>query len=325
MKFSRKKLPAPSLITLPLLFVASALLSHCNVRQSDLDVLRSQNDSLTNAIKEKDAELKQYKQSNVRIRNSAINQLTSGFTQETYDVYISYPNNYQDSGKKYPVLVVLDAEVNFGAVNYIAQRLTKDNLMPEIFIVGIAYPGETDDDTYYSLRCRDFTPTVDKRFEQAHKNYRSGSGGAENFVSFLSLELFPFLNANYPIQEEGRSIYGHSFGGLFGFHVLLNHPDLFENYLLLSPSLWWDQRKLLKSVRADPSVASKGLRLYVSTGALEGNMVADHLEMVNKLKHLYPDRIVINSEILDRETHRTIFGRGVTNGLRFFYARSKAN
>jgi uncharacterized protein len=304
-------------IKLSMLLLMSILLSNCSVKQSDFDKLKSENDSLIQSLSKKDADM-----SNVRIKNTVTNELASTYTKTIYDVYISYPNNYKNSGKKYPVLVVLDAEVNFGAVSYIAQRLIKDELMPELFIVGIAYQGELEEDAYYSLRSRDFTPTTDKTQEQRHKEkFESGTGEAENFVKFLSLELFPYLTSNYPIKTEGKSIYGHSFGGLFGFHVLLNHPMLFDNYLLLSPSLWWNQRNILKDVKLSSFTGSKQLKLYVGTGALEGNMIDDHLEMVNILKHFKTDSLLMKSEILDQETHRTVFGRGFTNGLRFIYAK----
>jgi uncharacterized protein len=303
-------------ITAKLFFLlfASILVSNCGVKQSDFDKLKSKNDSLVQQLANEDA--------NVKIKNSAVNKLTSKYTGETYDIYISYPDNYKNSGKKYPVLVALDAEVNFGAVSYISQRLTKDELIPELFIVGVAYQGDTDEDTYYSLRSRNFTPTTDKAQEERHKNkFKSGTGGAENFVKFLSLELFPYLTNNYPIKNEDRTIYGHSFGGLFGTHVLINHPTLFDNYLLLSPSLWWNQKATLKDLEQNPSISSKQIKVYIGIGALEDSMVDDHLNMARILKKNNPDNSNIKSEILDYETHRTIFGRGFTNGLRFLYAR----
>jgi uncharacterized protein len=297
-----------------LLLFTSILISNCVVKQSDFDKLKSINDSLAQLLARKDT--------NVRIKNSVVNLLTSKYTGETYDIYISYPNNYKNSGEKYPVLVALDAEVNFGAISYISQRLTKDELIPELFVVGVAYQGDTDEDTYYSLRSRDFTPTKDKAQEERHKDkFKSGTGGGENFVKFLSLELLPYLTSNYPIKNEGRTIYGHSFGGLFGTHVLINHPTLFDNYLLLSPSLWWNQKATLKQLEQNPSISSKQIKVYIGTGALEDNMVDDHLNMARVLKRSNPGNSNIKSEILDYETHRTIFGRGFTNGLRFLYAR----
>jgi predicted alpha/beta superfamily hydrolase len=305
-------------IRIALLLLSILLLTTCGVRQSEFDALKSKNDSLVKVLTQGDT--------NVVIKNSLVNTLPSRYTGETYDLYISYPTDYRTSGKTYPVLVVLDAEVNFGAVNYICQRLIMDELIPELFIVGIAYQGDTDEDTYYSLRARDFTPTADRAQEERQKNrYRSGTGGAENFVKFLSLELFPHLARKYPISDDDRTLYGHSFGGLFGTHLLINHPTLFDNYLLLSPSLWWNQKAIMNKAEKNHSVSANQIKLYMGTGALENSMVDDHLAMVRILKRNDPDGLIVKSEILDHETHRSIFGRGFTNGLRFLYAKDGHN
>ncbi len=293
-----------------LLLLTSLLLLNCRGGQSDVDKLKSQNDSLVQLLVRESSE--------VSLKNSAVKELKSTYTGEIYDVYISYPGNYKNSGKTYPALLVLDAEVNFGATTYISQRLTKDELIPEHFIIGIAYKGDTEEDTYYSLRAQDFTPTSDTTQENHNKNkYKSGTGGAENFVKFLSLELFPFLESTYPIKKEGKTIYGHSFGGLFGTHVLLNHPTLFDNYLLLSPSLWWNEKVIFKDLVQNTSGPSK-TKIYMATGSLEQHMVDDHLAMARFLQKRNSN---IKSEILDQETHRSIFGRGFTNGLRFLYSK----
>lgn len=297
-----------------LLLLTVFFLSNCSVKQSDFDRLKLENDSLVRVLDEGD--------SNVRIKRSTVNKLTSKYTGETYDIYISYPDNYKNSSKKYSLLVGLDAEVNFGAISYISQRLIKDELIPELFVVGIAYQGDNDEDSYYSLRSKDFTPTVDKTQEERHKGkFKSGTGGAENFVKFLSLELFPYLTSNYPIKNENRTIYGHSFGGLFGTYVLLNHPTLFDNYLLLSPSLWWDKKVMLRNFERNRYSLSKQVKLYIGTGAFEDSMIDDHLGMIRLLKKYNSEDSNVKSEILDSETHRTIFGRGFTNGLRFLYAQ----
>src|SRR5437879_3514439 len=102
-------------------FVVSLLIFSCGARQSVVDKLKSENDSLVLALEQKEAH-----QQKVHINNTVIKELTSQYTKEAYDIYISYPRDYKNSGKKYPLLVVLDAEVNFGAVTYIAQRLIKD-------------------------------------------------------------------------------------------------------------------------------------------------------------------------------------------------------
>jgi hypothetical protein len=294
-----------------LLLVYLFLVSSC-VKKSKFEKLTSEKNSIQQTLNKE--------QENVRIKNSEVKALVSKHTEGKYDIYLSYPDNYKSSGSLYPVLVVLDAEVNFGAVTYIVQRLVKDKLIPEMFVVGIAYKGETNEEDYYSLRSRDFTPSTDKEQEQRHKDtFKFGTGGAENFVKFLSLELFPFLKNNYPIADKDKTIYGHSFGGLFGMHALINQPDLFDNYLLLSPSLWWNQSKILKDFESNPVIASRQLKLYMATGSMEDNMVNDHLEMAGILERVDSNKLKLKSEILENETHRTIFGRGFTNGLRFLY------
>ena len=250
----------------------------------------------------------------VQLKNTLVHPLTSAITKTDYDIYVSYPGDYKTSGEKYPLLVILDAEVNFGAVTYIVQRLVKDGLIPKLIVVGIAYRGETDEDTYYAIRGRDLTPTVD-----SEKQYRLGTGGAENFIKFISEELFPYLEKNFPIQHESKSLYGHSFGGLFGTHVILNHPSLFNNYLLLSPSLWWNSKNIMRNVKFDSAVNSQQIKLYMATGELEGAMATDQLKMIDMMKRLNSKNIKLKSEILDKETHRTVIGRGFTNGLRFVY------
>jgi predicted alpha/beta superfamily hydrolase len=285
------------------------LLSACNVKQSN-DQLQKQKDSLE-LIQSKKIE------GPVQLQHTLVHELTSVFTKTDYDVYISFPRGYDSAKGKFPVLVVLDAEVNFGAMTYIAQRLAKDELIPPLFVVGIAYRGETDEDTHYAIRGRDLTPTTDPE-----KQYRFGNGGAENFVKFISDELFPYLLANYPIQNDNKALYGHSFGGLFGTHVLLNHPTLFNNYLILSPSLWWNKKAIMTDVELDSSITRQHLKVYMATGALEGGMVGDQLKMVKTILALNSKNINIKSEILDNETHRTVIGRGFTNALRFVYSKN---
>jgi predicted alpha/beta superfamily hydrolase len=289
-------------ILLPVIFLFA-----CDNKQSNTNS-KKEGDSLALAT----SKIEQ----SVQLKNTLVHPLTSAFTNTDYDIYVSFPADYKNSGKKYPLLIVLDAEVNFGAVTYIVQRLVKDNLIPELIVVGIAYRGETDECTYYAIRGRDLTPTADPE-----KQYRLGTGGAENFVKFISEELFPYLYKNLPIQHESKALYVHSFGGLFGVYVLLNHPKMFDNYLLLSPSLWWNNKNIMKNVRLDSSIASLQIKLYMATGALEGAMVTDQLQMMSTVNRLNSKNIKIKSEILDQETHRTVIGRGFTNGLRFLYGK----
>ena len=66
-------------------------------------------------------------------------------------------------------------------------------------------------------------------------------GGADRFLEFIDGELKPWVNENFR-TEPFEILGGHSFGGLFAVHVMLNRPDSFDAYIAVSPSLWWDDR-----------------------------------------------------------------------------------
>ncbi len=104
---------------------------------------------------------------------------------------------------------------------------------------------------------------------------------------------------------------------------------MFGRYILLSPSLWWSDKAIFKELGPAPGSTSPA-RLYVATGQHENkkhhggqSMVDQHLEMVRLLQKVESSQLKIQSEILETETHRTIFGPGFTKGLRFVYSDSR--
>ena len=65
------------------------------------------------------------------------------------------------------------------------------------------------------------------------------SGGADKFLQFIETELMPEVEKRYRTQPF-RVLAGHSLGGLFAVHALSTRPGLFNAYVAVSPSLWWD-------------------------------------------------------------------------------------
>jgi uncharacterized protein len=251
----------------------------------------------------------------VELNNSEVRELKSSITGYKYKINIKFPRHYEEiENKNYPVLYVIDAETNFGGTSYIVQRLIKDKLIPEMLVVGIAYG--VDYDTFYKLRSRDLTPSDDKGFRPGGEHHPQG--GAKDFVNFIKNDLFPFITTNYKTKNEDRAAYGHSFGGLFGIYVFLNHPSLFNKFLLLSPSLWYDNKVLFNQVKKVKTIKNN-IKLYVASGELEGRIDDQQIEFIELIKPHLLKNVQIKSEILDNETHRTVFGRGFTNGLRFLY------
>ncbi len=307
------------------IITALVLLLACN-KQTELKLeskLKIENDSLRNQIAEISTQIQLIdslkNNSQVTIANTSVQELTSKLNKQKYQIKVSYPKGYfKNIEKKYPVLYVIDAETNFGGVSYIVQRLIKDQLIPEILVVGIAY--NTDYKNFYKLRSRDLTPVEDKNLRMGN-NQVNPTGGASKFSDFFEFELFPFIEKNYRTKQGDRAIYGHSYGGLYGSYALLNKSHLFSKYLLLGPSLWFKDKLLVKHASNKGLKISKTTKLYMASGELDLRISDYQEEFVVLLKKQNIKNLKIESEVIKNETHRTIFGVGFTNGLRSIYAK----
>ncbi|UOQ72203.1 alpha/beta hydrolase-fold protein [Hymenobacter cellulosilyticus] len=175
-----------------------------------------------------------------KIEIGHIDSLTSKVLQEKRGVWIYVPPGPAEVGyapKRYPVLYLLDGDLNFSYVTALNQQLNLSGKGPEMIIVGIPHP--------YPTRTRDLTPTHStKRWDGAEDRTLNLSGGGEKFLNFLETELLPYIEAKYPTVPY-RLLVGHSLGGLAVLNTLATRPKLFNAYLAIEPSLWWDNTLVL--------------------------------------------------------------------------------
>ena len=299
------------------------ILTACQGKNSEFEKLKFENqalkDKLTQLEKQTTIDNESKKNTQVTLANTDVQEITSQFNNQKYQIKISYPKSYfTNKEKKYPVLYVIDAETNFGGISYIVQRLIKDKLIPEILVVGIAY--DTNYKNFYRLRSRDLTPVEDKELKMGNHTV-DPTGGAPKFSDFLELELFPFIEEKYRIKKEDRAIYGHSYGGLYGSYALLERSQLFNRYLLLGPSLWFKDKILVNQILNKNISLDKKSKLYMASGELDLRINDYQEEFVELLRKKNITNLHIKSEVVENETHRTIFGVGFTNGLRFIYGK----
>ncbi|WKN42666.1 alpha/beta hydrolase [Tunicatimonas pelagia] len=303
------------------LIILFTLFTSCTYSVSDQSTLEEENKRLKSeldSLKKQCTEIEHLADSSlVTLPNTTVRELISKYNGQTYKIKIQFPRGYEKGEEVHPVLYVIDAETNFGGISYIVQRLIKDKLIPKILLVGIAYG--TDYDNFYRLRSRDLTPVEDKELVMRRGSPPDPTGGADNFSNFIEFELFPFIAAHYRVKEEDRAIYGHSYGGLYGTYTFLQKPQLFNRYILLSPSLWYKDNLLLNEMK-NSSLPSAKSKLYMASGELEGRIDDLQLAFIHELEKKNVDALTIKSEVMEDETHRTIFGPGLTNGLRFIYS-----
>jgi predicted alpha/beta superfamily hydrolase len=169
--------------------------------------------------------------------------IASKILNEKRKIYIYTPaKDSLNTGKRYPVLYVMDGDNHFGMIAEYCRYLSRPdvNVMPEMIVVGVANTNRT----------RDLTPTHSiinyyGKPDTSSTSWLKPSGGNEQFFQFIQNELFPYIKSNYKTQPF--SIFaGHSFGGITAINCLLTHPEMFNAYIAVSPSFWWDKEYLLK-------------------------------------------------------------------------------
>ncbi|MFD1874849.1 alpha/beta hydrolase-fold protein [Hymenobacter bucti] len=144
--------------------------------------------------------------------------------------------------KRYPVAYVFDADAQFASTVSMLQFLSThyNSVCPEMMVVGILHEN----------RRKELTPThaevIPPYWDAASTQ---ASGGGEQFLAFIEQELMPYLDRHYPTQPY-KLLMGHSLGGLAAMQTFVHHTPLFNAYVCLDPSMWWDNQALLRDAKA---------------------------------------------------------------------------
>jgi hypothetical protein len=232
--------------------------------------------------------------------------ISSGFTTSDYEIKVVLPKEY-DPDKKYETVYVLDgltSYLNYRDVAGITETKSTENTILPPVVVGIGG---------VQYRGRDFTPST--------VNNDEGYGGIENYVKFIGSELIPRIEKEFAVDTtaESRLIIGHSMGGLCTGYLFTNHPDLFKNYLILSPSIWWDDGVLLDFEMANRESNSKDSTIvYIGCGEFEEGIVILAKEWYYRLATYYPDCQVTYKK-LPNLAHVSSAMQNVSYGLEFYY------
>ena len=140
---------------------------------------------------------------------------------------------------------------------------------------------------------------------------------------FLKNELIPRIESEFSVDtsREGRVILGHSFGGLLAAYAFTNHNDVFGNYLMLSPSIWYDNEILLKLERDNRSHIQEHQQLvYLGLGELEksGRMLAPFQAFYLQLEKNYPG-IALERQLQPHLDHQGSKNPNIIDGLHFYF------
>lgn len=270
----------------------------------------------------------------VTIPNTEVRSLKSSMVNQTFRIYLAFPDDYHSSGRDYPLLLVTDANGFFGLVTETVRLLQAFFHVPPMLIAGIGYPVE-DLHGAHPWRSRDLTPTdrpvLLERYASSGGFEAQGSGGASEFLAFIETELMPFLQANYRVDAGDVALGGHSFGGLFALYALLRSPHLFQRYVISSPSFWWDSESLFAYEAAYAAQdADLPAKVFMSAGTLEEAMAPPFLDgpaafvsnlqaMARKLQARNYEGLDLTTHIFADETHVSVYPGALSRGLRVVY------
>jgi len=253
--------------------------------------------------------------------------LFSNTLEEQRIFWVQLPENFNPESKQlYPVVYVLDGAVHLQAVSTVLSY-NWGGFMPEMIIIGISNRNN---------RTRDLTTSEIQTRRGAA--YNQETGGAENFTLFIEKELIPYVEASYPATTY-RTLIGHSYAGLFTINMLMNHSDLFNNYIAIDPSLDWDNQKLLKHSRELLSTGDfNGKSLFMSlSGQLHmqnsditiENVMQDSsdytlfarsiIDFSNAIKENPKCGLNFHWEFYEKDLHGTVSLPSILDGLKFLF------
>jgi predicted alpha/beta superfamily hydrolase len=230
-----------------------------------------------------------------------------------YELYIKLPPNYSKD-KKYPAVYIMDAKENFQIVSGAMSYPTNFGYIDGLILVGISWEKDFRPDL---SRQRDYTPTVAKGFKDP-------TGQADKHLAFIRNDVIKYVEQNYSADPGRRAYVGHSFGGLFGGYILLTQPDTFQNYILGSPSFWYDN-EVIMTIESENAKkhADIDARVYISVGQLEGPPYTKERHQMPKLAEAFYSRLKsrnyknlsIKFETIASANHATAFPTTATQGL----------
>ena len=232
---------------------------------------------------------------------------------ETRRINVYLPPGYAESrDARVPVLYMPDGGMaeDFLHVAGLVQIGVTNGTMRPFVLVGIEN----------TQRRRDMTGPTEN---EEDKKIAPRVGGSEAFRRFIRDELMPEVKKRYRTTSE-TAIVGESLAGLFVVETFLLEPELFDTYIALDPSLWWNNEALVKGaaerLRSRPSLEKT---LYFASSDEKGiaEVTQRFAEVLSKSA---PPRLHWHYEKMPEEKHSTIYHPAALKAFRAVFAPPKA-
>jgi predicted alpha/beta superfamily hydrolase len=252
-----------------------------------------------------------------KIPRSTTTNIKDPDSDKIYPLFIKLPRSYSNNTEKsYPVIYLTDALYSFQVVSGVTRFPMNTGKMQEAIIVGISYSKGSGG---HASRVRDYTHIEDQ-------SWKYQTGKAKEHIGFIKNSVFPYIEKNYRVSDS-RTFVGNSLGGLLGAYILFTKPDMFNNYVLGSPSVWFKDNDILK-IKAKPNLNKH--KVFIAVGANETieldspqhDMVKGAKELQLKLSgELFPNTKV-KLLTIQGANHETAFPTTAIQGLYWLFKES---
>ncbi len=228
------------------------------------------------------------------------------------NIYLPYKYN---PNLNYPVIYLLDGSANEDFIHTVGltQFFNLMFSMPTAIVVGI----ENVD------RKRDFTFPTEKA--ELKKEFPT-TGGSEKFIAFIETELKPYISSNYRVTND-QWLIGQSLGGLLATEILLKKPNLFSRYIIVSPSLWWDDSYLISNLQFFlNNLKDARANVFIAVGENENYVIKrDSEEIYKELKSVETLRFRVDYLTIIGENHATVLHSALYQILKKWYPYQEPN
>ncbi len=224
------------------------------------------------------------------------------------EINVWLPPGYAEGDARYPVLYVLDGgqAQDFHHISGLAQLGTVNGTTRDVIVVGVA---SVDRRNELAL------PTEDPELIATYPT----QGQSERFREFLRLEVQPFVEGRFRTDGD-TALMGESLAGLFVVETFLKTPEMFDAYVAVSPSLWWDGGRLARQAGAHLRDHSNAPRRLILTIADEGGeMQAAMDDLVANLRDFAMPGVTWTYEPRPDESHGTIYHGAAMDAFRSLY------
>lgn len=249
-----------------------------------------------------------------------IEEFHSKIMNENRVLNVYLPNDYNaNDSNEYPVIYLLDgsADEDFVHIAGLVQFASFEwiNQVEKSIVVGIANVDRRRDFSFPSTIESDlkFNPT---------------SGHSATFISFIEQEVQPLIEKKYKTTTS-KTLIGQSLGGLLATEILLKKPTLFNTYIIVSPSLWWNNGSILsEDSEVYKDSFTQPTTVYIGVGKegltpteIPRVMEVDANVLADQIAHSKSQAISLFFDYLPKENHATILHQAVMNAFRMISER----